>query len=88
MCPPGTLKAHYPARIAHCAKRLTTRVALCLPAPFPWLPSFPRPQRDSNMSVAEVRQQVEYVALVTKQASSVSDLRNFAFAAPSIRVRR
>jgi hypothetical protein len=36
------------------------------------------------MSVEEVRQQVEYVALVTKQASSVSDLRRFAFSAPAI----
>lgn len=38
------------------------------------------------MSAAEVRQQVEYVALVTKQASSISDLRRFAFSAPAIKV--
>lgn len=43
-------------------------------------------QRDSNMSVEEVRQQVEYVALVTKQASSVSDLRRFNWLAPRIKV--
>lgn len=39
------------------------------------------------MSVEEVRQQVEYVALVTKQASSVSDLRRFNWLAPSIKAR-
>lgn len=47
--------------------------------------SLPLPQRDSNMSVDEVRQQVEYVALVTKQASSASDLRRFEFSAPAIK---
>ena len=38
------------------------------------------------MSVEEVRQQVEHVALVTKQASSISDLRGFDFLAPAIKV--
>ena len=47
----------------------------------------PALQRDSNMSVDEVRQQVEHVALVTKQASSVSDLRHISFLAPSIKAR-
>lgn len=40
------------------------------PAPMPHAPSPPVSaclQRDSNMSVQEVREQVEYVALVTKQ---------------------
>jgi len=35
-----------------------------------------RVMRDSNMSVDEVKEQVSYVALVTKQASQVSDLRS------------
>ena len=39
------------------------------------------------MTVDEVREQVEYVALVTKQASSVSDLRHISFLAPSIKAR-
>ena len=40
-------------------------------------------QRDSPMTVAEVREQVEYVALVTKQASSVSDLRHHTYLSPT-----
>jgi hypothetical protein len=32
--------------------------------------------RDDNMSVAEVQQQVEAVALAVKQGSSVSDMRH------------
>jgi hypothetical protein len=40
------------------------------------------------MSAAEVRQQVEHVALVTKQGSSVSDLRRFQFAAQGVKVGR
>lgn len=48
---------------------------------------FPAPQRDDNMTVEEVKQQVGYVALITKQASSVSDLRKFSFTAKDIQVR-
>lgn len=55
--------------------------APAVPAPHP-----SRLQRDSNMGVEEVRQQVEYVALATKQASSISDLRRFAYLAPTIKV--
>lgn len=63
-----------------------TRQPLLLTRPPPLPLPRPAPQRDSNMSAAEVRQQVEYVALVTKQASSVSDLRRFAYSAPAIKV--
>ena len=45
-----------------------------------------RVMRDSNLSVEEVKEQVEHVALVTKQASSVSDLRHHTFLAPAINV--
>ena len=44
------------------------------------------PQRDSAMTVEEVVEQVRHVALVTKQASSVSDLRHHTFAAPGVKV--
>lgn len=40
--------------------------------------------RDSNMSVDEVKEQIEYVALVTKQASQVSDLRGHTFSNPAV----
>jgi hypothetical protein len=39
------------------------------------------------MGVDEVREQVEYVALVTKQASSISDLRRFSFLAPAVKAQ-
>lgn len=38
-----------------------------------------RVMRDSNMSVEEVKEQIEYVALVTKQGSQISDLRGHEF---------
>jgi thioesterase domain-containing protein len=38
-----------------------------------------RIMRDDNMSVSQVQEQVSYVALVTKQAASVSDLRHHEF---------
>jgi acyl transferase domain-containing protein/NADPH:quinone reductase-like Zn-dependent oxidoreductase/acyl carrier protein/thioesterase domain-containing protein len=38
-----------------------------------------RVMRDNNMSVEEVKEQIEYVALVTKQGSQVSDLRGHDF---------
>ena len=44
-----------------------------------------RVMRDSNMTAAEVKEQVSYVALVTKQASQVSDLRKHTYAAPRVR---
>ena len=45
-----------------------------------------RVMRDSNMSVDEVREQVEHVALVTKQASSLSDLRHHTYHAAAVKV--
>ena len=38
-----------------------------------------RVMRDDNMSVEEVRRQVEYVALSVKQGSQVSDMRKHRF---------
>lgn len=46
-----------------------------------------RVMRDNNMSVEEVKEQVSYVALVTKQASTVSDLRQHVYSAPKTKVR-
>jgi thioesterase domain-containing protein len=43
-----------------------------------------RVMRDSNMSADEVREQVAFVALVTKRASNVSDLRSHTYAAPAV----
>lgn len=43
-----------------------------------------RVMRDSNMSVEEVKEQVSYVALVTKQASQVSDLRSHSYLCPRV----
>lgn len=43
-----------------------------------------RVMRDSNMTAAEVKEQVSYVALVTKQASQVSDLRGHTYTAPRV----
>lgn len=43
-----------------------------------------RVMRDSNMSVEEVREQVAFVALVTKAASNVSDLRAHTYSAPRV----
>ena len=44
-----------------------------------------RVMRDSNMSAEEVKEQVSYVALVTKQASQVSDLRTHTYSAPRVK---
>lgn len=43
-----------------------------------------RVMRDANMSVDEVKEQVAYVALVTKQASQISDLRSHEYLAPRL----
>lgn len=44
-----------------------------------------RVMRDNNMTAAEVKEQVSYVALVTKQASQVSDLRGHNYTAPRVK---
>jgi thioesterase domain-containing protein len=44
-----------------------------------------RVMRDSNMTAEEVKEQVSYVALVTKQASQVSDLRSHVYTAPRVK---
>lgn len=44
-----------------------------------------RVMRDSNMAVQEVKEQIAYVALVTKQASQVSDLRQHHYLAPKVK---
>jgi thioesterase domain-containing protein len=44
-----------------------------------------RVMRDDNMPVAAVRAQVEHVAAVTKQATSVSDLRRHTYSAAAVR---
>jgi len=44
-----------------------------------------RVMRDSNMTADEVKEQVSYVALVTKQASQVSDLRGHTYTAPRVK---
>jgi thioesterase domain-containing protein len=44
-----------------------------------------RVMRDDNMPVVAVRAQVEHVAAVTKQATSVSDLRRHAYSAAAVR---
>jgi thioesterase domain-containing protein len=44
-----------------------------------------RVMRDSNMTADEVKEQVSYVALVTKQASQVSDLRGHEYTAPRLK---
>jgi thioesterase domain-containing protein len=44
-----------------------------------------RVMRDSNMTAEEVKEQVSYVALVTKQASQVSDLRGHVYTAPRVK---
>ena len=43
-----------------------------------------RVMRDNNMTVEEVKEQIEYVALVTKQGSQVSDLRGHDFTNPHL----
>jgi thioesterase domain-containing protein len=43
-----------------------------------------RVMRDSNMNAEEVKEQIQYVALVTKQASTVSDLRHHTYTAESL----
>ena len=43
-----------------------------------------RVMRDNNMTVEEVKEQIEYVALVTKQGSQVSDLRVHDFSSPHL----
>lgn len=45
-----------------------------------------RVMRDNNMSVAEVKEQVQYVALSVKQASQISDLRHHHYSAEKLRV--
>ena len=46
-----------------------------------------RVMRDNNMTVAEVKDQVQYVALSVKQASQVSDLRHHHYSAEKLKVR-
>lgn len=46
-----------------------------------------RVMRDNNMSVEEVKEQVQYVALSVKQASQVSDLRHHYFSADKLQVQ-
>lgn len=46
-----------------------------------------RVMRDNNMSVEEVKEQVQYVALTVKQASQVSDLRHHHYLAEKLKVR-